>query len=153
MRTLFEDELVVVAGANSRWFNRRKIDLADLVEERWILTEPGIWNHLLVAEAFATHGLEVPTISMRTLSVHPRTNLIATGDFIATLPRSVLRLYAERFSLKALPIDFPARPWPVSVITLKNRSLSPIAQRFLDCAEDVAKGWIPGRPRAGRRRR
>jgi DNA-binding transcriptional LysR family regulator len=147
VRTLFEDELVVAAGPNSRWFNRRKIELADIVHERWILTEPGIWNHLLVAEAFAAHGLEMPNVSMRTLSVHMRTQLIATGDFITTLPRSVLRLYAERFSLKALPVDLPARPWPVSIITLKHRSLSPIVQRFIRCAEDVANG-MDARPRS-----
>jgi DNA-binding transcriptional LysR family regulator len=140
VRTLFEDELVVTVGPNSRWFNRRKIELADIVHERWILTEPGIFNHLLIAEAFAAHGLEMPSISMRTLSVHMRIQLIATTDFVTTLPRSVLRLYAERFSLKALPIDFPARPWPVSIITLKHRLMSPIVDRFIRCADDVAKG-------------
>jgi DNA-binding transcriptional LysR family regulator len=139
VRTLFEDDLVVAAGPGSRWFNRRRIDLADLVDERWILTDPGIWNDLLVAEAFRARGLHLPNISMRTLSVHMRTNLLATGDFITTLPRSVLRLYAERFALKALPVDFPVRPWPVSIITLKNRSLSPIVERFIACAEEVAK--------------
>ncbi len=102
---------------------------------------------ILVAEAFAAHGLEMPNVSMRTLSVHMRTQLIATGDFITTLPRSVLRLYAERFSLKALPVDLPARPWPVSIITLKHRSLSPIVQRFIRCAEDVANG-MDARPRS-----
>ncbi|MCP3420082.1 LysR family transcriptional regulator [Bradyrhizobium brasilense] len=146
VRTLFEDELVVAAGPNNRWFNRRKIELADIVHERWILTEPGIWNHSVVTEAFAAQGLEVPNISMRTLSVHMRTQLIATGDFITTLPRSVLHLYAERYSLKALPVDLPARPWPVSIITLKNRSLSPIVHRFIRCAEDVAKE-MDARPR------
>ena len=150
VRTLFEDELVVAAGPNSRWFNRRKIKLADIVHERWILTEPGIWNHPLVTEAFAAQGLEVPNISMRTLSVHMRIQLIATGDFITTLPRSVLRLYAERYSLKALPVDFPARPWPVSIITLKNRTISPIVHRFIRCAEDIAKAWTPGHARANR---
>jgi DNA-binding transcriptional LysR family regulator len=137
----------VAAGPSSRWFNRRRIDLADLVGERWISTEPGIWNHLVVAEAFRARGLDAPNISMRTLSVHMRTNLLANGDFITTLPRSVLRLYAERFALKALPVDLPARPWPVSIITLKNRSLSPIAERFIACARDVAKG-LDARPRS-----
>src|SRR5262249_15999776 len=139
IRTLFEDELVVAAGPNSRWFNRPKIELADIVHERWILTEPGIFNHLLVTEAFAAHGLEVPKRSMRTPWVTMRIQLIGTGDFITTLPRSVLRLYAERLSLKALPVDFPARPWPVSMITLKHRLLSPIVHRFIRCAEEVAK--------------
>jgi len=100
----------------------------------------------VVTEAFAAQGLEVPNISMRTLSVHMRTQLIATGDFITRLPRSVLHLYAERYSLKALPVDLPARPWPVSIITLKNRSLSPIVHRFIRRAEDVAKE-MDARPR------
>jgi DNA-binding transcriptional LysR family regulator len=139
VQTLFEDELVIAAGPKSRWFNRRKVDLADLVNERWILTAPGIWNHMLVSEAFRARGLDVPHIRMRTLSVHLRTNLIATGDFITTLPRSVLHLYADRFGLKALPADFPARLWPVSIITLKNRTLSPLAEKFIECAYEIAE--------------
>lgn len=150
VKTLFEDELVVAAGSESRWFNRRKIDLADLVSERWILTAPGIWNYMLVSEAFRARGLEVPNISMRTLSVHLRANLVATGDFITTLPRSVLHLYAARFGLKALPIDFPARPWPVSIVTLKNRTLSPVAERFIECAYEIAK-TMNGRPQGSKR--
>jgi DNA-binding transcriptional LysR family regulator len=144
VETLFEDELVVAAGPQSRWFNSRKIDLADLINERWILTVPGVWNHMLVSEAFRARGLDMPNISMRTISVHLRTNLIATGDFITTLPRSVLHLYANRFSLKVLPIDFPARPWPVSIITVKNRTLSPVAERFIECAYEAAKSIAAG---------
>jgi DNA-binding transcriptional LysR family regulator len=144
VETLFEDELVVAAGPQSRWFNSRKIDLADLINERWILTMPGVWNHMLVSEAFRARGLDMPNISMRTISVHLRTNLIATGDFITTLPRSVLHLYANRFSLKVLPIDFPARPWPVSIITVKNRTLSPVAERFIECAYEAAKSIAAG---------
>jgi DNA-binding transcriptional LysR family regulator len=150
VETLFEDELVVAAGSQSRWFNRRNINLADLVNERWILTEPGIWNHMLVSEAFRARGLDTPNVSMRTLSVHLRTNLIANGDFITTLPRSVLHLYAARFSLKALPVDFPTRPWPVSIITLKNRTLTPVAERFIECAHEVAKS-IAAPPQARKR--
>ena len=150
VQTLFEDELVIAAGPKSRWFNRRKVDLADLINERWILTAPGIWNHMLVSEAFRARGLDVPDIRMRTLSVHLRTNLIATGDFITTLPRSVLHLYADRFGLRALPVEFPARPWPVSIITLKHRTLSPLAEKFIACAYEIAKSIGP---QSGQRRR
>ena len=88
---------------------------------------------------FPTSPEAAPDIRMRTLSVHLRTNLIATGDFITTLPRSVLHLYADRFGLRALPVDFPARPWPVSIIMLKNRTLSPLAEKFIECAYEIAK--------------
>jgi hypothetical protein len=41
--------------------------------------------------------------------------------------------------LKRLPIDLPAMRIPVGILTLKNRTLGPIAQLFIDCARDVAK--------------
>jgi DNA-binding transcriptional LysR family regulator len=34
--------------------------------------------------------------------------------------------------VKVLPVDLSVRPWPVSIVTLKNRILSPVAQRFID---------------------
>jgi DNA-binding transcriptional LysR family regulator len=41
IEVLFNDHLVVVAGMRSRWARRRKIDLAELVDEPWILATPG----------------------------------------------------------------------------------------------------------------
>jgi DNA-binding transcriptional LysR family regulator len=43
-----------------------------------------------------------------------------------------LHFNAKRFLLKALPIDLPARPWPIAIVTLKNRTLSPVVQLFID---------------------
>jgi hypothetical protein len=34
--------------------------------------------------------------------------------------------------LKGLPVDLPAQPWPVAIVTLKNRTLSPVVQLFID---------------------
>jgi len=39
--------------------------------------------------------------------------------------------------LKALPVELPIPLFPLSVITLKNRSLSPLAQRFIEQARAV----------------
>jgi DNA-binding transcriptional LysR family regulator len=135
---LFEDQLVIAAGAHTRWARRRKIDLAELADAPWILTAPGTWNYDVVAEAFRHRGLGAPRLSMTTLSVYLRTNLLATGDFITAFPRSVMDLHAERFALRALPVDLPARPWPVRLLTVRNRTMSPIVERFIACARDVA---------------
>jgi DNA-binding transcriptional LysR family regulator len=136
---LFDDELVVAAGMHTRWARRRKIDLAELVDERWILSAPGTWNYGVLAEAFRSRGLDMPSLSVKTLSVHLRTNLLATGQFVTAFPRSVLHLYADRFLLKALPLDLPVRPWPVRLLTLKDRTLSPLVERFIECSRDVVK--------------
>src|SRR5215204_7549432 len=40
VEVLFDDHLVVATGMRSRWARRRKIDLAELVNEPWILATP-----------------------------------------------------------------------------------------------------------------
>ena len=40
VETLFNDQLVVATGAASRWARRRPVDLAELVNERWISDGP-----------------------------------------------------------------------------------------------------------------
>ncbi len=132
IEVLFDDETVVVAGIQSRWATRRKIDLAELVDETWILTPPDSQIYLILAEAFRARGLDIPKACLMTFSVPLRTNLVATGDFITVLPSSVLRSNGNEFPLKALPIELPGRPWPVAAVTLKNRTLSPVTQRFID---------------------
>jgi DNA-binding transcriptional LysR family regulator len=138
---LFKDDIVIAAGAGSRWGRRRKIDLVELANEPWILAAPDTWNYVVVAEAFRARGLKAPNVVMRTFSVHLRINLLAASDSITALPRSVLRFYADRFSLKALPVDFPNPSWPVEIATLKNRTLGPMAQRFIECARHIAKSF------------
>jgi DNA-binding transcriptional LysR family regulator len=81
----------------------------------------------------------MPKISLKTFSTHLRTNMVASGHFIATFPNSVARHYADRFSLKVLPVDLPARPWPVAILTLKNRTLSPVVERFIQHLRDSTR--------------
>jgi len=139
VEVLFDEELDIVVGMQSPWARRRKIDLANLVEEPWLLTGPDNWNYIMVAEAFRARGLEMPSVILETLSIHLRINLLATGRFISALPRSVLRLYAKPFSLKVLPVKLPRRSWLVAIVTLKQRRLSPVAMRFIECAREVGK--------------
>jgi DNA-binding transcriptional LysR family regulator len=65
-------------------------------------------------------------------------HLLATGRFVTMLPASMLR-FGKHLPLKVLPIEVPQDPYPTGIITLTNRTLSPIAQIFLDCAREVAK--------------
>jgi DNA-binding transcriptional LysR family regulator len=84
-------------------------------------------------------GVEIPKVSIKTISVHLRANMVATGKFITTFPRSVVDLYADRFGLKVLPVDLPNSNWPVKIATLRNRTLSSVVERFIACAQDTAR--------------
>lgn len=129
---LFDDEVVVAAGMQSRWAKRRRIDIAELAQEPWILTPPNTRPHMVVAQAFQARELDMPKICLVTFSVHLRINLLASGPFITAFPYSILRANVDRFPLKMLPVELPFQPWPVALVTLKNRMLSPLAEHFID---------------------
>jgi len=127
---LFDDRVVVAAGLRSRWVQRERIELQELVDEPWIVT--GAKTASLVSQAFRAKGLKEPSIAMVTYSVHLRANLLATGEYLASFPETVLRFNAERYGLKMLPVDLPLQPWPVAIVTLKNRTLNPVVHRFIE---------------------
>src|SRR5262245_15742062 len=143
---LFDDPLVVVAGPQSRWARRRKIDLADLTGDRWILGPSGNANYEHIAEAFRTRGLALPKVALVSLSVPLRTYLLALGQFIAAMPKSA----ALQLPVKILPVELPARPWQFAIFTLKNRTMSPAVDRFIVHLRDFARST---RANTTRRRR
>jgi DNA-binding transcriptional LysR family regulator len=138
LENLYEDRPFVVSGRNSRWARRRKVDLADLADEPWLLPREGIFVSLL-AEAFRKNGLSLPKLGVRTYSVHQRMMLLATDRFVSAEVGSVLHFNVNRYPLKILPVTLSVRPWPVWIVTLRNRSVSPVVQTFLDCVREVAK--------------
>jgi DNA-binding transcriptional LysR family regulator len=147
---LFEDHVVVAAGLQSRWAKRRHVDLAELVDEPWIV--PNSRAGSMVGEACRAKGLKEPNVSLVTYSVHLRAELAATGDYLTSLPASVLYFNAERFALKVLPVELPSRPFPVVMLTLKNRTLSPVVQRFIDHVKAFTKplmGYLARTTRPG----
>jgi len=143
---LFDDEIVVAAGIHSQWTRRRELGLAELADAQWIQTSADSWGALLVEEMFRAGGLEKPRTSVTTFSVHLRTNLTAMGDFVTIMPRSVLNLNAERFGLRALPVQLAPRPWPVALVTLKNRTLSPPAALLLERLRQSVRSTVAPHP-------
>ena len=139
VEVLFLEKMVIVAGRQSRWGRRRKVDFVELVDEPWVLTESDTLSYARLVEAFALRGLGVPKRILQTLSSHLRVNLAASGSHITTLPNSTLRVYGDRFELKALPINLLDQSWPAVIVTLKNRTLSPVVEHFIQHVRDFTR--------------
>ena len=135
---LFDDVCVVVAGAQNPWARRRKIALAELLNEPWVLPPLGTGIISIALEAFRTVGLDYPHTTLFTDSPQVRTNLLATGRFLTIFMHSALRFPATRSELKVLPVELPMAPVPSGIVTLKKRTLSPVAQLFIDTAREIA---------------
>jgi DNA-binding transcriptional LysR family regulator len=136
---LLEEPFVAVAGLDSQWARRRSIELSELIEEAWVLPPYDSAPGLLIAELFHSAGSKPPEARIVTLSIQLTITLIASGRFVGLLPNSVARLSAKRVGLKILPVKLPGIRYSVEVITVRNRTPSPLAKLFIDQARAVVK--------------
>jgi DNA-binding transcriptional LysR family regulator len=132
VEVLYHDLLVVAAGARNPWTRRRNIDLADLMDEPWALPPSDTLFVASLTQAFHARGLALPRTVVATQSLSLRNSLLATGHFLTVDGATPLRFTARQLGLKALPIELPTTRRPVAVISLKNRTPSPLARLFVD---------------------
>ena len=142
--TLFDEPNVVVAGADSRWTKRRNLTLADLTQEPWVLAQPGSLARSLQDEAFRLSGVAAPAATVMTVSLHLYMRVIETGRWLGLVPASVMRFGGKQMRVKALPVKIQSPPAPVGLITVKDRTLTPLAERFIDCTRKIAKSGTLG---------
>jgi DNA-binding transcriptional LysR family regulator len=138
---LFDDRHFVMAGERNKWIRRRNIRLADLVREPWILPPPDSLMGTYIAEAFRGSGLEPPQSQVFSFSIPLCHHLLATGRFLTMHPVVMARL-GKYLPLKRLDVDFAGIPRPVGIMTVKDRTLSPLARLFIGYAREMAKPII-----------
>lgn len=136
---LFDDSYVVAAGVRHRWARRRRIEIAELANEPWVLPPRQSVIGSIVTEAFRAGGLGYPRVAVVTDSPHMRISLLAGGRFVTVLPASALKFLAKSPELKVLKVKLPVTRRPNGIVTLKNRELNRLAQVFIDEARDVAR--------------
>jgi DNA-binding transcriptional LysR family regulator len=136
---LFDDPFVVVAGQRNTWAAKKRIKLADLVDEPWALSASNTIPGALVLEAFRACKLPPPVPAVIVES-GARLNLVAQGRLLSVFPESVLRFSGKHFDLKALPVKPALSSVPVGIVTVKGRILSPLPKLFIESARKLANG-------------
>lgn len=66
-------------------------------------------------------------------------HLLATGRYVTVLSGTTLHYNAKRWSLKRLPIDLGVPAMPITVFTLKGRTIAPVTQAFVEHTRALAK--------------
>jgi DNA-binding transcriptional LysR family regulator len=136
---LFYDSFAVLASAANPLTRRRKLTLADVIDEPWALLPSDSYFGALVADAFRSSGHEPPRATVETLSEYMKNDLLATGRFLTVLPSFMLKVPGRHPRLKALPIALPSTRAPIGLITLKGRTLTPLAQLFIENVRAITR--------------
>jgi len=137
--SLYDNPYVVMAGAKSPWVRRRRVELAELMDEPWVLPSPDSSVGSFIGEAFRAQGLNFPRVAVVAFAYEVRLSLLATNRYLTILPESVLQFPAIHPRIKRLPVALSLRRMPIGIFTLKNRILSPAAQLFIEAAREVAR--------------
>jgi DNA-binding transcriptional LysR family regulator len=58
------------------------------------------------------------------------------------LPASALQYNAKQWALRVLPIKLGTKPRPIAIIMLKNRSVSPAVQLFIEHLRLTVKNYL-----------
>ena len=129
----------VVAAKNSRVATRRALGLSDVLNERWCLPQPGHPVRMAFDQAFRSESLAPPEAVVTVTSPQMTAEMVAQAGYLGVVNAVVLRSSQLRSPLKILPIRLPIiHSLRIGIITLRNRTLSPVAQLFIDTAREVA---------------
>jgi DNA-binding transcriptional LysR family regulator len=136
---LYRNRLRVVASMKSPWARRRNISFADLANEPWCAPPLDLPGGAHFLDAFLANGLPAPRVVLSCTANHLCHAMLEDGRFLGISSDGYLAFNTQRLPLKVLPVDLPAPLFEVAIITLKQRTISPLARLFADCARDIAK--------------
>jgi DNA-binding transcriptional LysR family regulator len=134
---IFDDRQLVMASPQNKWFRRRKVKLADIIDEPWILPPADSIIGASIIEVFRRNGLEPPRKHVVTFSIPLCHQLLVGHGFFAMLPVSMARLQASPL-LRIFDVDFHGIARPTGIMTLRKRTVSPLAEQFISTVWEVA---------------
>jgi DNA-binding transcriptional LysR family regulator len=91
----------------------------------------------MVVNAFRQDGLQPPRNVVTVTSAQFTTRLVADGQFLGVLASAGLN--DPYHPLKTVRVELPTTTWPISIATLKDRTLSPVTELFIACALEFVK--------------
>jgi DNA-binding transcriptional LysR family regulator len=136
---LFDDEFVVIASLNHRLAERKRVTIADLAQEQWILSTSNAISPLKLFRAFEDAGLPAPRVILKTPSLRLRDILVSSTDCLGYSSTRVARSARPRVRFAEFRIKELAWIRRVAVAYRSESYLSPIAQRFVEILKTQSK--------------
>ena len=127
------ERVQIVASAGHAAAAQDAVSLADLVGAEWVMQGPGAPIRRAVEDAFLNLGAPLPRNVTNTASLLMALAQLRNPVVVTPVSQEVAHLLtAGRSDLVILPVQEPILVAPYSLITLRDRRLSPVAVRCHD---------------------
>lgn len=124
-----EDELVVIAPASHPLVHKRRVRAADLIDEPFILREPGSGTRVVAEAALAEHGVH-PGTTVQLGSTEAIKQAVAAGLGLAVVSRAAAADQLALGYIAVVPLRSAAFRRALTELRLKGRSPSAAAAAF-----------------------
>lgn len=139
VQPLFKSTLAVMTAHGHPLLRRKKLDLADLMDQRWTLSPPDSFLGRVVVDLFRRRDLPIPPAVVTTISIHMRLALLAGGGFLTILPAQMLHSPAQRAWLRAVDVDLRDSLQPIALVTLKKRRVGGALKLFEQASLEICR--------------
>jgi DNA-binding transcriptional LysR family regulator len=143
---LWDDDYYVYASAGHRLAGRKRLGIADVVEERWALPRdapPTLW----LQRTFRDHGFAPPRLTLETSSLSLRLRVVASSNLLDFMPRMSACSAPERLRLTELRVRELAWRRALAARYRRGAYLSPAARFFIDVLKATATAIAARRDR------
>lgn len=132
------EALSVVAGVHHPLSQVRRLELADLAGQSWILQPPNSPMRQLLELAFQEANMPSPANLVETASILTTTTLLQGTEMISVVPTTVAKHYATSGMICILPVRIKLQLEPYGIVTRKERIAAPAVSVFQDCLRGLA---------------
>lgn len=148
---LFYDRLHIVARRDHPLAKRRRLMLADLIDQDWVLPPTTVRPRRQLENAFRRAGLKPPTTGVETASPLILRTLLLESDRISVIAQQALTVEVQLGLIRLLPVDLGATIRPIGIVMRAGASPSPATGMLIDHLK-AAIGETPQTPARARRR-
>jgi len=135
---LYNDAFLVVCGRGHPLARERRLQLADLAGERWILPAPSAPLRqrfdILLAQAGAR-----PRNAIESVSLLSNLTLLQESRLLGVMPADIARRFARLKLVHVLPVALPDLIGPVALITRRRRARTPALEALVQVLRQTAK--------------
>jgi DNA-binding transcriptional LysR family regulator len=133
----------VIAGAKHPLAGKRRLDLAMLANQPWILPRQGSILRDRVDMMFAHHGHEPPRNLVETDSVPVITSVLQVTNTLSAMQQDTAAPYCKAGLFAVLPLSLGPHMEPFGIITRRDGALSPSAGVLLSSLRSAAARMYP----------
>jgi LysR family transcriptional regulator of gallate degradation len=129
---LFTDRLIVVARADHPLARRKRVQLAELPREQWILPWSSSLSRTLFETAIRGEGLQPPLPAVESADLGVIRQLLKTTDMLAVASPRQLMFELQSGLFKELPVHLAGMTRDVVLFLREGAMLSPAALALVD---------------------